>query len=217
MLCGLSKARWPENPKMSTAPAYPHRSGLRWVSMFRALKVRLRFSLRELLLFTMVVAAFTAWLLEIRKEQRPPVPSHIAEYFTNSLQQDIAAVRSELGEGGEPWSFAPPVSRWSGLYKPEHSVNREWFCELHLPWAKAQAFRDKLNSRVRSHMRIGIPGEPISSSEHEGDAQTFTPSYLADATKYHCADVHGIIRVFLTRIDDQNLQLVALLNEHRVP
>jgi hypothetical protein len=202
---------------MNTAAASTNRMGLQWFSVFRALKIGLRFSQRELLLFTMVVAAFTAWLLEFRKGRRPLVPSDIAEYFMNSLQQDVTAVRSELGERGEPWPFAPPVSKWAGVYKPEHSVNREWFCELRLSWDKAQAFRDKLNSRVRSHMRRGNPGEHISSSEYEGEAQTFTPSYLANSTKYHCGDVHGIIRVFLTRLDDHNLQLVALLNEHRVP
>jgi hypothetical protein len=170
-----------------------------------------------MLLFTMVVAAFAAWLHEIRKEQRPLVPTHIAEYFTNNLQPDILAVRGELGEPGEAWSFAPPVMNLVGVYKPEHSLNREWFCDLRMPWAKAQAFRYKINGRIASHIRRGNVGEHISTSEHEAEIQATIPHFFADSTKYHCGDVHGTIHLFLMRIDDQRLQLVALLNEHRVP
>ena len=202
---------------MSTVSAPFLHSRIRMGGLFRSVAGSLRFSLRELILVMMVCAVLAAGVHAIRKAQRPLVPSHIAEYFTDSLQQDIIAVRAELGEQGEAWSFAPPIMNLNGVYKPEHSLNREWFCDLRLPWEKAWRFREGLDSRIGSHIRRGKAGEFIGDSEHESHTQAAMPNFLADSTKYHCDDVHGTIRVFLARIDEQNVRLITLLSEHRVP
>jgi hypothetical protein len=177
-----------------------------------------RFSLRELFLCMSVCAALAAWAHEVREKQRPLKPSHIAKYFANELQQDIVAARAATGEKGEAWSFGLPAC-WdiTGVWKEEHCLNREWFCDLRLPSGKIQMFRGELLRRVEGHIRRGQIGEHVSTSEYEAGTAIDTPEFFGESTKYHCGDVHGTIRVYLVRTSDQQARLVAVLNEHRVP
>src|SRR5690349_7176588 len=116
---------------MRTASVTLPQSRFRLASIFRPVTASLRFSLRELFLVTMVCAALAAWAHEVREKQRPLARSHIADYFANELQKDITAARSETGEKGAAWSFAPPAC-WdiAGVWKQQHCLNREWFCDL---------------------------------------------------------------------------------------
>ncbi len=177
-----------------------------------------RFSLRDLLLGTLLCALLAAWIHERRERQRPLKPSHIADYFSNGLQSDIAAARSFVGETGQAWSFAPATSMdLKGVYKAEHSLNREWFCELNLPWTKAALFQNELIRRLSLHIRQGEAGEHISTSEYEAEMIADMPDAFHKSIKYHCGEVHGVLRIYVTKTSDQNARLVASVSEHRVP
>jgi len=203
---------------MSVATAHPPSIATATASSARHVIPRLRFSLRELFLVTMVCAAVAAWLHEVRDTQRPLQQSHIADYFTTDLQKDVAAARAQTGETGEPWSFAlnAPMDL-TGVFQAEHCLNREWHCYVRLPQEKTRQFHDELVGRIRSHIRYGMAGEYVSESEFEAESVIDTPDFLGNSTKYHCGQIHGTIRVFLTRTDAQHARLIAILNEHRVP
>jgi len=203
---------------MSTASVPLPQTRSRLAGVFRSVTASLRFSLRELFLVTMVCAAFAAWVQEVREKQRPLKQSHIAEYFANGLQKDITGARSETGEKGEAWSFAPAKCLdITGVWKEQHCLNREWFCSLNLPWEKARTFHEDLLRRINGHIRQGQVGEHVSTSEYEAGTTIDSPDFYGDSTKYHCGDIHGTIRVYLVRTGNQQGQLVAILNEHRVP
>jgi hypothetical protein len=203
---------------MSTASVLLPQSRFRLAGIFRSVAASLRFSLRELFLVTMVCAALAAWLHEVRKQQRPLTRSHIADYFATGLQNDVVAARSKAGEKGAAWSFAPAACMdITGVWKEEHCLNREWFCDLHLPWEKARTFHEDLLRRINGHIRQGQVGEHVSTSEYEAGTTIDSPDFYGDSTKYHCGDIHGTIRVYLVRTGNQQAQIVAVLNEHRVP
>jgi hypothetical protein len=185
-----------------------------------AAKASLRFSLRELLLVMLVVAAFSAWLHDIRKAQQPLVPSHVAEYFANGLQQDVAAARSEVGESGSPWWQMDPIPcmEQRGVWRVEHTLCREWFCFLNLDWKKAHSFRDALERKVFGNIRQGQIGEHISTSEYESESMTDLPAmFFGRSVKYHCGETHGILRLYIVPADDKHAQVIASVNEWRVP
>jgi len=203
---------------MSIATTHPPSISPAAVSAARRFIPRLRFSLRELFLVTIVCAALAAWLHEVRDKQRPLQQSHIADYFSTELQKDVAAARAETGETGEPWSFAlnAPMDL-TGVYQAEHCLNREWHCYVRLAQEKTRQFHNELVRRIRSHIREGKVGEYVSESEFEAETVIDTPDFPSNSTKYHCGNIHGTIRVFLTRTDAQHARLIAVLNEHRVP
>jgi hypothetical protein len=168
---------------------------------------------------TLVCAALAAWGHEIFEKNRPLQPSRIAVYFTTEFPNDIIAARASTGERGAAWSFAPasPMDL-KGVYQAERCLNREWFCyDLRLPWEKVESFRSELLRRIGGHIRHGQAGEHVSTSEFEAETKIATSDFFGDSTKYHCGDIHGTIRVYLTRIDAQHARLIAVLNEHRVP
>ena len=153
---------------MSTAVIPSSRSSFLLGNVFGYLRLKLSFSIRELCLVTLVVAAFAAWLHEIRKEQQPLVPSHIADYFSTGLQQDVAAARTEIGESGTAWwQMAPfPGMEQRGVWRIERTLSREWFCLLNLDWEKARTFRDVLERKVFGNIRHGQSGETRGLERH---------------------------------------------------
>lgn len=177
-----------------------------------------RISIREMLLGTLVCAVLSAWVYERRERQRPLVPSHIAEYFNQEFQKDVTGARATLGEEGSAWWFAPDaVMELKGNWKVEHSLNREWFCELKLPAAKSTMFFKELMRRVGQHIRQGEVGEHVSTSEWEGSITYDTNAANSELTKYKCGEVHGTLGVYLTPTGEKTARLVAVLSEHRVP
>jgi hypothetical protein len=204
---------------MSTLGRIVPRTGAILASLARRMVPQLRFSLRDLFLVTLVCAALAAWGHGMLEKHRPLRPSHIADYFTTELQKDVIAARAKTGETGEAWSFAPAAPMdLKGVYQEEHCLNREWFCyDLRLPSEKFERFHDELIRRIGSHIRHGKTGEHVSTSEFEGQATIHLPDLFGDSTKYHCGNIHGTIRVYLTRVDAQHARLIAILNEHRVP
>lgn len=179
---------------------------------------RFRFSLRELCFGMLIFAAFAAWMHEWRERHRPLVPSHIAAYFTHEFQKDVTGARTTIGEEGAAWWFAPDaVMELKGDWKIEHSLNREWFCELNLPAAKSNAFFTELMRRIGQHIRRGEIGEHVSTSEWEGSISYDTNAASSELTKYKCGEVHGTLGVYLTPTGKNTARLVAVLSEHRVP
>jgi hypothetical protein len=177
-----------------------------------------QFSLRELLLGTLVCAAFAAWVYERRERQRPLAPSPIAEYFVQEFQRDVTGARATIGEEGAAWWFAPDaVMDLKGVYKTEHSLSREWFCELNLPSSKASPYFKELMRLVGLHIRQGEVGEHVSTSEWEGSNTCSSNAANSELTKYHCGEVHGTLGVYLTPTGEKTARLVAVLSEHRVP
>jgi hypothetical protein len=156
------------------------------------------------------------WAYERRKRYQSLRPS--PEYFTAKLSTDVVAARAHTGEKGEAWIYSTVAPmELHGVYKDEHSLNREWFCYLNLPRSKTAEFHNELIRRVKSQIRQGKPGEHVSTSEFESEWTLATSEAYGQTMKYHCGDVHGTIRLYLIQNSDQSAFLLAAVSEHRVP
>jgi hypothetical protein len=179
-----------------------------------------RFSLRELLLIMLVCAVSAAWLRGVMDRNPPYRPTKMAEYFTNDLPRDVAAVQSALGEDGNDVltqsQASPPFAMdRMGEANGGKSAHRHWWCKVRLPWNERAKFRDNLNGKIQSHLYVGRPDEPIWNWEHVAELGFANPDYLGAFTRYHCGDVQGIIRFYLVRTGEETAHLVATLDEQR--
>jgi hypothetical protein len=180
----------------------------------------IRFSLRELLLVTLVCAVSAAWLRGVLERNPSYQPTKIATYFTNELPQDVAAVQAALGEDGNDVllqaSKSPPFAMdRMGDANGGKSAHRHWWCKVRLPWNERIKFRDDLNGKIQSHLYVGRPDEPIWNWEHVAETDFAAPDYLGAFTRYHCGDVQGIIRFYLVRTGEDTARLFATLDEQR--
>jgi hypothetical protein len=186
-------------------------------TVVRRLAAVCRFSLRELFLVVLVCAALAAWGHGVLERNRPIRPSKMAEYFTTVLSNDVVAVRAEIGEQGDAWwSGQAPPPPWSigqhHRWADSKLARREWVCHLRLPRDKEDKFRDGLTKRIRTHLQMG---EYVWQDELEVEGQVAGPNYLGISTQYHCCDVHGILRFYLVRADNQYATFIATLSERR--
>jgi hypothetical protein len=181
--------------------------------------VSIRFSLRELLLFMLTCAAFSAWGHVVYRKSQPFRPTHMAEYFADELHEDIGAIREELGVEGAAWSPGSPTQMMQfpiGMEPKEH-IRRSWSGDLRLPWEKAFRFRKELEGRIVGRIRHGRPGHFTGSSEYLVGNTVGIPGFYEDEIQYRCGDIHGELRITLVRNEGQPIRLMATLNEWRVP
>lgn len=169
-----------------------------------------RYSLRELFLVTLLCGVGVAWAIGVYDRQRPFKPTHIVEYFASGLSKDVEAARTAIGEEGDAWSFDIPL-----VLEEERGADREWSCDLRLPWDKSLAFRDELVRRIQGNLRPGLPGEHVDDSELVKASRIAGTDYLGDAIQYHIGDVRGVLRVYVVRTGEKYSRLIASIDERR--
>jgi hypothetical protein len=179
---------------------------------------RVRFTLRELLLLMLACAMFAAWVRGALDRGPSYRPTKMADYFSNELPRDVAAVQAALGEDGQDVliqaSKAPPFTMdQMGDANGGKSAHRHWWCTLSVPWSQRAKFRDDLNNKIRSHLHIGRPDESVWDTESVAEVGTVTPDYCGTFTRYHCGEVQGIIRFYVVRTGEDTAHLFATLDE----
>jgi hypothetical protein len=178
----------------------------------------IRFSLRELLLVTLVCAVSAAWLRGVLERNPDYRPTKIADYFTNQLPRDVAAIETALGEDGRDVlsqaSKEPPFAMDKfGDANGGRSAHRHWWCKIRLPWSERDKFLNDLKGRIQSQLYVGRADEPIWNWEHVAEVSFTNPNSLGAFTRYHCGDVQGIIRFYVVRTGEGTAHLFATLDE----
>src|SRR5437773_147776 len=205
---------------MNTATASLPISSRSWpISRLRSV-LRIRFSLRELLLVTLVCAVSAAWLRGALDRNPSYRPTKMAEYFSNELPRDVTAVQTALGEDGQDvliqaYNEPPFAMDQMGEANGGKSAHRHWWCKVRLSWNQRDKFRDDLNAKIQSHLYLGRPDDPVRNWEHIAEVYFANPDYAGAFTRYHCGEVQGIIRFYLVRTGEHTARLFATLDEQR--
>ncbi|HZL87358.1 MAG TPA: hypothetical protein VFB96_03190 [Pirellulaceae bacterium] len=159
-----------------------------------------RFSLRELLLLMLAIAAFLGWGRAIYQRYKPFVPTPFSSKL--DLQGDIRLVRQQLGETPARW-----VSGGSSGRAGRDRLERDYHYGFPLQAANGDAFMEKLSQRVRD--QLGAHGCTVHGSGRgsSGGMKEFHMRYVRDV-------VEGSIRVILIG-DDSQARLLVFLDEQR--
>jgi hypothetical protein len=110
-----------------------------------------------------------------------------------------------------------PCMEQRGVWRVERTLCREWFGWLNLDRENAHKFHEALERKVFSNIRQGQVGEHISTSEYESESAIDCPAVLGRSVKYHCGETHGILRLYVVPSDGKHAQVIASVNEWRVP
>ena len=184
--------------------------------------VRIRFSLRELLLFMLVCAAFSGWGHVVYRRSQPFRPTRFADYFVHELPKDVTAVREPLGEQGAAWSIASSIDsrQLQARMEGKEHVRLDWSCDLLLPWEKAYRLRCELTRRIIGQIKQVNPCDeadmPLQTDgRYLGQLTIGIVDYYEDEIQYRDGDIYGELRICLVGVNEKPPRLMATLHEWR--
>ena len=158
-----------------------------------------RFSLRELLLLTVAIAALLGWGVTIFRRYRPLVPTPFASEL--NLEADVAAVRKQIEEKGPSWTGITNDGSGSSGRRYE----RDYVLTFALAKAKANDFMRALQQRLIEHVK--------ASGCREGAS-----GYVGSSFRLHYERgiMEGSLRAYLIAGDEQ-AQLLVFVQEQQQP
>jgi hypothetical protein len=159
-----------------------------------------RFSLRELLLLMLAIAAFLGWGRAIYQRYKPFVPTPFASRL--ALDGDIVLIRKELGE--------PRASRFNSGRSVRNGAGR-YECDYRfgfpLKRVKAANFFEKLRQRLWDQL-------DANGCTIQGSGRCSSRDLEEVRLRYVRADVEGSIRVIVIAHEDE-VRLVVFVEEER--
>ena len=160
-----------------------------------------RFSLRELLLLMLAIAAFLGWGRAIYQRYKPFVPTPFASKL--DLHADIHAIRQQLGEPPRSWGSSSASGGGGGRH-----YHRDYRYGFPLQAAHAATFMEMLQRRIAEQLRVG--GCKVLGSGHgsSGDLRHFRMHYVRDVTE-------GSVRVVLITGETKRANLLVFVEEQR--
>jgi hypothetical protein len=200
--------------------------------------IRIRFTLRELLLFMLACAAFLGWGQAIYRRQQSFRPTCVAEYFVKSFGSEIAEIAASQGAGGAALSFPAPsnTKQLSGGIEGKEQMRLRWDSDLTMPLEKAWRLRRDLVRRAIDRIKQSHAGDVIGCFENLSDRgqrasdqdlprqidsrylgydMTGIFGFYEDDIHYRSGDVHGELRISLLAIEGKPVRLMARIHEWR--
>lgn len=154
----------------------------------------------------LLIGAILGWGASLYRRYQGITSTPFAVYFTAGFGDDITAVLKERGAPIPEHSLGVG----SGALGPS-STHREMTGDLQLPSREAAMFVDSLMKRARAKIvASGCREYGMASRSSSDPDEGFSLHYRRDTTA-------GSILVYVVRIDEQHVRLVAVLDEHRAP
>jgi hypothetical protein len=224
---------------MITASTYLRLHGRIWRywTLTRATKVR--YSLRELLLFMLVCGAFLGWSQAVRRKSLPFQPTHIAQHFVDEFGNEVAEIAASLGEEGAVVAFAKldDEKQLTAAVQGKEQIRLGWDFDLQVPLERAYRLRQELIRRAIDQIKQARAGDiagcvenlsdmrlrakdpdlpPQSDSRYLGHRQTGILGFWEDEIDYRCGDVDGQLRFSIVAIESKSVRLMARGHEWHV-
>ena len=156
----------------------------------------MKFTIRELLILTVAVAALLAWGLLAFQRQRPHQPTPFLDKHFSGWSKDLVAVRKALNENG-------PVATWgmSGRHGVSAYYHEESY-DFSLSPANVDAFMDAFCKRMSEVAKeTGCEGSHPPSEFFRGNEEK------RFVVGYRHGRVTGDASAVLTRKSDQKVRL----------
>ena len=159
-----------------------------------------RFSLRELLLLMLAIAAFLGWGRAIYQQRpRPYVPTDFVDKL--DLSSDLMAIREELKDNDFTWGTSS-----GGRTTQGERTEREFRYAFPLRPANHAPFMDALEQRLQAKVSA-------SGCTRHGIGRSRSSEFREFRLRYRQAKIHGSLRAIL--IGDEKVHLLILVEEQR--